>query len=277
MIKDAAFIDIRPGVTARCGLCLVAQLPANPHNARVHSSKQIKKIGRSLEIAGHLSSIIADEMWTILAGHGRIQASNCSGAQCVPVVQVIDLSEAQKRVFLIADNCIVEGARTDRKKLAEQIPELTPLLESIGCQLTDTGLGMAEIDQLTIGFEDSSHNPADEIDPALLQEMIVLQHGNLFVLGEHRLLVGDARERSAADRLMNGEQTAATFLDLPYNVKISSIVGRGKIQHVEFAMGSGEMSRTEFVAFMKSILSNVAHVSRQSAVHFLCIEWKHVH
>ncbi len=277
LIMDAAFIEIRPGVTTRYGLCPVAQLLANPHNARVHSSKQIKKIARSLEIAGHLSPVVADEAWTILAGHGRVEASKRSGAASVPVVQVVGLAEAQKRVFLIADNRIAEDARTDRKKLAEQIPELTPLLESIDCHLTDTGLEAAEIDQLTIDFEESSHNPADEIDPALLQENTILQQGDIFALGEHRLLVGDARDRSAVERLMNGEQAAAGFLDLPYNVKISSIVGRGKIQHAEFAMGSGEMSRAEFVSFMKTTLSNVAHVSRQSAVHFLCIDWKHVH
>jgi hypothetical protein len=216
LIMDAAFIEIRPGVTTRYGLCPIAQLLANPHNARVHSSKQI---GRSLEIAGPLSPVVADEAWTILAGHGRVEASKRSGAASVPVVQVVGLAEAQKRVFLIADNRIAEDARTDRKKLAEQIPELTPLLESIDCHLTDTGLEAAEIDQLTIDFEESSHNPADEIDPALLQENTILQQGDLFALGEHRLLVDDARDRSAVERLMDGEQAAAGFLDLPYNVK----------------------------------------------------------
>jgi DNA modification methylase len=100
--------------------------------------------------------------------------------------------------------------------------------------------------------------------------------GDLWQLGNHRLLCGDARESVALDRLMEGTRAAMAFLDPPYNVRVKDIVGRGHVQHEEFAMASGEMSRTEFLAFLGSVLSAAAAVSENGAVHCVCMDWRHI-
>jgi DNA modification methylase len=103
----------------------------------------------------------------------------------------------------------------------------------------------------------------------------VSQRGDLWQLDSHRLLCGDARETTDLDRLFGGEQAAMAFLDPPYNVRVRSVVGRGRTKHGEFAMASGEMSSQEFVRFLIETLGNAATHSRAGAVHYVCTDWRH--
>ena len=100
--------------------------------------------------------------------------------------------------------------------------------------------------------------------------------GDLWQLGKHRLLCGDARNSDDLSRLLDGERAHMAFLDPPYNVAVGSIVGRGAVKHREFAMASGEMSRDEFIAFLKETLGAAAKASVDGAVHFVCMDWRHV-
>jgi DNA modification methylase len=104
----------------------------------------------------------------------------------------------------------------------------------------------------------------------------VSQPGDLWTLGSHRILCGDAREPDALKRLMDDDRAAMAFLDPPYNLRVKSIVGRGRRKHVEFVMGSGEWLPTEFVEFLASSLGVAASVSRDGAVHYVCIDWRHI-
>jgi DNA modification methylase len=94
-------------------------------------------------------------------------------------------------------------------------------------------------------------------------------------LGHHRILCGDARKEDDLGFLMGEARAAMAFLDPPYNVRVRDIVGRGRVKHAEFAMASGELSRAEFVAFLQVTLTAAAAVSRD-AVHFVCMEWRHI-
>jgi DNA modification methylase len=89
-------------------------------------------------------------------------------------------------------------------------------------------------------------------------------------------LIFDARNTGDIDRLMSGKRAAMAFFDPPYNVRIKSVVGRGRIKHAEFAMASGEMSPSEFTAFLEETLGNAAGVSRDGAVHYVCVDWRHI-
>ena len=100
--------------------------------------------------------------------------------------------------------------------------------------------------------------------------------GDLWVLGSHRLLCGDARNVDHVARLMGGAPAAMAFLDPPYNVRVRDIVGRGQVKHTEFAMASGELSRSDFIEFLKSTLAQAAAYSRDGAVHYVCMDWRHV-
>jgi hypothetical protein len=185
------------------------------------------------------------------ADHGRLAAAKALGLACMPVVQVVGLSEAQKRFFLLSDNWIGMDARLDRKALANQTPELILLFEEAGISLYDTDLEVAEIDALVIDYEDGGNAAGETVYPTLTALDSCLRRGDVFDLGAHRLAIGDARDIDLLDRLMVGEKAEVAFLDPPYNVPVHSTGGRGQTRHPDFAFASGEMSRTEFVAFWR--------------------------
>lgn len=272
-LDQAPRIPLGSGLEGRYGLCPVATLLPNPDSVQVHSRRQLDKLARSVEVSGQLAPAIIDERYVVLAGHARLEVAKRHRAASLPVVQIFGLSEAQKRAYLLADNRVSTEAKLDRKALADQLPELSLLFEDAGLELTDTGFEVAELDALVLDFGDET---AEDEEASSADEPAVLRAGDLFALGEHRLAVGDARDPALLDQLMAGEQAEAAFLDVPYNVRVRDIVGRGRVQHAEFAFASGEMTRAEFVAFLTAALGNAARVSLAGAVHFVCIDWKHV-
>jgi DNA modification methylase len=273
---DASVVDLGKNLRARYGLCPIVNISRNPANPHTHSKKQIRKIARSMEVAGPLAPVIVDENYMVWAGEARLDARLEAGHADIPVVQVFGLSEAQKRAFLLADNRIAADAGWDRKKLAQQIPELTVLFEEAGLTIEDTGFEIAEIDEIVLDFEEGGADADDAIAASILNGPPVLRVGDLVTLGDHRLVVGDARDSSALDRVLAGQEAAAAFLDPPYNVPARNIGGRGQFKHEDFAFAFGEMSRSQFVRFLIATLEQAARVSRPGAVHFVCMDGKHI-
>ena len=251
-------------------------LKPNPHNARTHSKKQIRQIARSISAFGFVVPIVADENRTILLGHGRCEAAKTDGLDKVPVIFLEGLSDARKRALVVADNKITENAGWDRERLAIELPELAEILIGEDLDISITGFEPVEIDQIITDFEEDSTDPADTIESAWQSAQVVSKPGDLWHLGKHRLLCGDARNKEHVDRLMAGERADASFTDPPYNVRVKDIVGRGRVKHGEFAMASGEMSRSEFIAFLEETLGAAAGVSRDGAVHYVCMDWRHI-
>ncbi len=251
-------------------------LKPNPHNARTHSKKQVRQIAGSISAFGFVVPIVADETRTILLGHGRCEAARTEGLDQVPVIFLEGLSDARKRALVVADNKITENAGWDRERLAIELPELAELLIDDDLDISITGFEPVEIDQIITDFEDDRSDPADTIESAWQAAQGVSKPGDLWQLGKHRLLCGDARNKEHVDRLMAGERADACFTDPPYNVRVKDIVGRGRVKHGEFAMASGEMSRSEFIAFLEETLGAAAGVSRDGAVHYVCMDWRHI-
>ena len=254
----------------------VDALKPNPRNARTHSKKQIQRIAENIEIYGFTVPVLIDETTTLLAGHARLDAAKLRGFKEIPAIRLQGLSEAKKRALLLADNKVAEEAGWDLELLAIELPELADLLIEEDLDISLTGFEPAEIDQLVANFEESAADPADDIHADWLSLRPVSQPGDLWQLGKHRLLCADARQPTSLDRLLGAEKAAMAFLDPPYNVKIKSVVGRGRTKHREFAMASGEMSRQEFVQFLMETLGNAATHCRAGAVHYVCIDWRHV-
>jgi DNA modification methylase len=254
----------------------VNRLKPHPNNARVHSRKQIAQIADSIRKCGYLVPAVIDETGTILSGHGRHAAAKLLGMKEIPTVKAEGLTDTQKRAFLIADNKIAQNAGWDRELLAAELPALAEILIQENLDISITGFSPAEIDQIVLDFEEDKSGPEDEIDPAWNDASPVTKSGDLWLLGEHRLLCGDARNVEDVARLMRSDKAAMAFLDPPYNVKVSGIVGRGKTKHREFAMASGEMSRETFIEFLRNSLATAATVSRPGSVHFCCMDWKHI-
>jgi DNA modification methylase len=257
-------------------LVCVAAIKPNPRNAHTHSKKQIRQLADSIGAFGFIEPVIIDEISTLLAGHGRFQAAKLRGLNKIPAIRLRGLSEAKKRALLLADNKLAEGAGWDRERLALELPELAELLIAEDLDISITGFEAVEIDTLVSDFEESAADPADDIQTDWLSASPVSQPGDLWRLGPHRLLCGDARDAANLDRLLSDEQASMAFLDPPYNVKIGSVVGRGRTKHREFAMASGEMSQEEFVEFLIQTLGTAAAHSRSGAVHYVCIDWRHI-
>ncbi len=168
------------------------------------------------------------------------------------------------------------SAGWDRKRLSVEFPELSELLIEEGFDISITGFEPVEIDQIAIDLEENTSDPADNVESEWLAASVVSKPGDIWELGEHRLSCGDARNTGDIDRLMSGKRAAMAFLDPPYNVWVKSVIGRGRIKHAKFAMASGEMSPSEFTAFLEETLGNAASVSKGGAVHFVCMDWRHV-
>jgi DNA modification methylase len=249
-------------------------LRAHPSNSRRHPHKQIRQLARSIEQFGFTSPIIVDEKRIILAGHGRWLAAQQLELPRVPVVVLSGLSDTQKRAYLLADNKLAEKAGWDRATLAVELNSLAPLLEGAGLDISLTGFEPAEIDSLMGDLVDPEADPADQPPPLAAEP--VSRAGDLWLLGPHRLLCGDAREASHFRTLMGSDLAAMVFADPPYNVCIRSVQGRGKIKHGDFAMASGEMSKAQFTAFLIEALAHTARHSADGSIHYVCMDWRHL-
>src|SRR5262245_21801514 len=255
---------------------LLDHIKPNPRNPRTHSKKQIRQIADSIQAVGFAAPVLIDENGVLLAGHGRLEVARLLGLKTIPAMVIDGLTEARKRALLLADNRIAQSAGWDRERLADELISLPELLAADGLDISVTGFEPAEIDALMADFGDDVPDPSDDIDPALLSGAPVTRHGDLWQLGKHRLLCGDARETTHLARLMGGERAHMAFLDPPCNVRIRDIVGRGQIKHQEFVMASGEMAAPVFTSFLTDTLVNAANVSVDDAVHFVCMDWRHI-
>jgi DNA modification methylase len=269
-LTNARFPAAKPVVES----VALATLRPNPRNARTHSRKQRRRIAASIRKHGFLNPIIVDEDNVILAGHGRLEAAREAGLDHVPIIRFTHLSAAQKRTYLIADNRIAEQAGWDREMLAVELGELIDLLPAEGFDVSLTGFEPAEIDLLLADMASSRPEPADVIPP--LPQNAVTHPGDVWVFGKHRLLCGDAQDAGNFKRLMEGRLAAAVFTDPPYNLPVKAIGGRGQIKHSEFAFASGEMSSARFQKFLMQTLGNGVRVSAEGAVHFVCMDWRHI-
>jgi DNA modification methylase len=254
----------------------IDKLTPNGRNARTHSRNQIRQIADSIDAFGFVVPILIDDDGVIIAGHGRYAAAKLLDLKQVPAIKLRGLSPAKRRALALADNRIAESAGWDRELLAIELPELAEMLVVEGLDVSITGFSPIEIDQLALDFEEDASDPHDAMDPEWLTAAPVSKPGDLWQLGKHRLLCGDGRSADHVERLMGDDRASMAFLDPPYNVRVRDIVGRGRVKHAEFAMASGELSRSDFVAFLKATLAEAAAVSRDGAVHYVCMDWRHI-
>jgi DNA modification methylase len=245
-------------------------------NARTHTRAQIKQIAASIQAFGFVNPILIDGVGEVIAGHGRLAAAKYLGLTEVPVLPVTHLSPAEKRAYILADNRLAEKAGWDRDVLAI---ELQALVE-FDFEVELTGFAISEIDVILDDARERGGGPtadaADEVPP-LLSSPAITQTGDLWQLGPHRLICGDARDVGALAALMGDEPVDLIFTDPPYNVAIEGHVsGLGRVKHREFAMASGEMSETQFTEFLTSALAPAAELCREGAIAFVCMDWRHM-
>ena len=253
----------------------ISSLALRRNNPRTHSDKQIRQIAASIETFGFTNPVLIDATGTIIAGHGRVRAAKQLGMETIPTVQLEHLSEEQVRAYVIADNKLAECAGWDTDLLAIELQELAEI--ELDFDLEVVGFETAEIDLLIMGeTKGEESDSADSLDGPDPDAPVVSRPGDLWQIGPHRLLCGDALEAESYARLMDGALAQVVFVDPPYNVKIDGHVsGLGRTRHSEFAMASGEMTEAEFTAFLEIALGHHAAHSRNGALHFVCMDWRH--
>jgi DNA modification methylase len=210
----------------------------------------------------------------ILAGHGFIEGARLAGLTHVWATQFSHLTETQKRGYLIADNKIAEQAGWDREMLAIEFGELIDLLPVEGFDVSVTGFETTEIDLLIADMAASRNEPSETVPPP--PRTAATKLGDLWHLGKHKLLCGDAQDAANLTRLMNGTLATAIFCDPPYNLSAGLLGWRGRIRHPDFAFASGEMSPDQYRRFLNRTLGNLVQVSAEGAVHFICMDWRHI-
>ena len=254
----------------------VTELRPFARNARTHSKKQIRQIADSITTFGFTSPVLIDDANTILAGHGRVEAAKLVGMDCVPCVRLASMTPEQKRAYVLADNKLALNAGWDEDLLAQELQFLSTL--DLDFDVGITGFTIAETDLLIENLRpEEAVDPRDEKLPALRPEAARVQLGDLWALGPHRLLCGSALEADSYTRLMAGERAQMVFTDPPYNVPIQGHVGgSGAIQHREFAMAAGEMTEEAFTAFLRTAFTHLVAYSQDGAIHFVCMDWRHM-
>lgn len=243
-------------------------------NARTHSRKQIRQIADSIRKFGFTNPVLVDRENSILAGHGRVAAAELLSMSEVPCIRLESMTAAEKRAYVIADNKLALNAGWDEEILAEELKALSDL--DLDFDLTLTGFAVAEIDSLVDGLiPEETGDPADDRLP--VEAPPRCHRGDIWQLGSHRLICGDARDPEAVAALMGLEQAQMVFTDPPYNVRIDGNVGGlGSIRHREFAMASGEMSEPEFTGFLKASFGNLTRHSIDGSIHYICMDWRHM-
>jgi DNA modification methylase len=243
-------------------------------NARTHSKKQIQQIADSMARFGVINPVVIDDRRRIAAGHARAEAAKLLGLKRIPVIRLSELSEAEVRAYMLADNKLAEKAGWDREVLALELEDLQIALPEIGLDISVTGFEPGEIDSILSDFDDGRVDPADQVPD--VQKEAVAQRGDIFILGRHRVCAGDARDAQAYARLMQNETADMAFLDPPYNVRIEGHVGgRGRIKHREFAFASGEMTSGQYVRFLEETLGLCARYIVDGAITYVCMDWRH--
>lgn len=253
----------------------VGSLKPYARNARTHSKKQIKQIASSIERFGFVNPVLISDDGEIIAGHGRVEAAKQLGIKTVPTLALSHLSEIERRAYVLADNKLALNAGWDREILAIELQGLVDL--NFDVELT--GFSLAEID-----FVLDEAGEADPAAPDTAEDAVpdvtgpaVTSMGDIWILGRHKLVCGDARSSDDYSRLLGNERVDLVFTDPPYNVAIDgNVCGLGSVKHREFAFASGEMSEMQFTQFLEQSLGAMASVMRDGAIAFVCMDWRHM-
>ncbi len=258
---------------------LISALKPRPANPRTHTQKQIEQIATSIKRFGFTNPVLIDDENGIVAGHGRVEAAALVGIRKVPTVRLTDMTEANIRAYVIADNKLAENAGWDRELLGLELQYLSEL--DIDFDVTITGFDIPEIDVLIsdLSLSPDADGEADALDavPKIGDGPATTRTGDLWRIGEHRLICGDAVKRETYAQLLGDELAQMVFSDPPYNVPIDGHVsGLGKTRHREFAMAFGEMTDQQFTTFLTDAFEQLGRASFDGSLHFICMDWRHM-
>jgi hypothetical protein len=248
-------------------------LRPDPGNARKHDRKQIAKLVEIIVEFGFTNPILVDENNVVIAGHGRLMAAVQLGFETVACIRVSHLTGPQKKALAIADNAMSDASCWDGAALNAALIELT----DVHFDLSLTGLETGAIDFHLDGPAGSHPDRADTFELPRSKQKPVSRKRELWRLGPHRLLCGNALAVESYKTLLGTDRAELAFTDCPFNVPVRGhISGLGRHQHPEFAMASGEMSPAAFKAFLTNFISLMVDFTTDGSIHYLFIDWRHI-
>lgn len=242
--------------TTQMQMVKVSELIPYVNNARTHSQEQVNKLRSSLREFGFVNPVIIDQDKNVIAGHGRLMAAKEEGITEVPCVLVDYLTEAQKKAYILADNRYAQDAGWDEELLRLEIEAL----EGMDFDVSLTGFNEDEISDLFAGA-DTSDTQDDDFDLSdALEKAAFVEKGDVWVVGRHRLMCGDATSEDDVATLMDGKKANLIITDPPYNVAFESSDG--------LSIKNDKMENEKFYEFLLSAFKNMAaHLEKGGAAY----------
>jgi len=227
-------------------------------NSRTHSDDQVAQIAASIKEFGFTNPILIDDAAGIIAGHGRLMAAKRLNLTEVPTITLEGLTEAQKKAYVIADNKLALNAGWDTEALTAELKRL----QELDFNLDLIGFDSDELAQLL--EPEQVEGLTDEDDVPDVPETPVTVEGDIWVLGNHRLMCGDSTSIDAVDKLMDGVRADMVFTDPPYNIDYQGVSDkRDKI-------ANDKMADVDFVQFLKDSIMGCETM-------YVCCSWQYAH
>jgi DNA modification methylase len=254
----------------------IADLIPSLRNAREHSASQLDDLADCLDAFGFINPVIIDIRNYIYAGHGRVEAAKRAGKTSIATLRVEHLSEAQLRLYAIADNRIAERSTWNDGMLAVEFRDLR--IDAPELNLSLSGFEHPKIELKIASLDQSSWSDLDKAPEPDEAEEPITRLGDIweFAGDEHRLVCGDSTSPEVVGSLLGDDVVDLVVSDLPYNLDEKVYSGNGKHQHGNFAMAAGEMSREQFVTFLAAFFTAVLPFLRSGALLYAFMDWRHI-
>ena len=241
--------------TTEMQLISIDKLVPYVNNARTHSAEQIIKLRSSLREFGFVNPIIIDRDFNVIAGHGRLMAAKEEGINEVPCVFADFLTDAQKKAYILADNRMAMDAGWDEELLKIEMEEL----QNLGYDLGYTGFDEKELADL-FGIDDKEIKDDDFDLTAALEKASFVERGDVWFVGKHKLMCGDATSSEDVAKLMEDKKANLILTDPPYNVAFKSSDG--------LTIQNDSMKNNDFYEFLFSSFKNMAeHLENGGAAY----------
>ena len=240
---------------------------------RKHSKKKIELLAKQLKKFQVCIPLVVNENYEIVSGFARFLAAKKLGLKILPIILVSNLTSEELEVYKIAENQItIEGSNWDLPLLKfefEKIKELNFDLELTGFEIPKFEAIIYDKNQSSV--TDEKLLPSED-DPQIIRRV---KSGDIWQLGNHKLLCGDSTKLYSFNQLLKDEKVNMVITDPPYNLQVKNIVGNGKIQHDEFSMASGEMSSEEFTQFLAIVMQNIQNFCLDGSLAYFFMDWRH--
>lgn len=239
----------------------VSKLIPYARNARTHSDEQVTQIAASIKEWGWTTPILVDENMQIIAWHGRLAAAKKLGINEVPVIAALDWTDAQKKAYVLADNKLALNAGWDDELLKIELSEL----KTLDFELSLIGFDDEELESY-LADDESVEGLTDEDSVPDVPEDAVTKHGDIYILGKHRLMCGDSTNIDDVDKLLNNNIIDLIFTDPPYNVAFNGRSGKHDV------IKNDDLSDSDFADFITGVC-NVISIVNPKAYYIWC-NWK---